>query len=1315
MESQPLKVLRTDQQSRKYIVEYNGTPWPVKQVPEQYDTEPPTEIDCVVRISERGTFIEQDYATLIRRHYDVGQEQIFDIVRVNRDNYELRDAWGYTAYAEKELVVDTSITSKVRCLVESISGKNPKVEIIEALPVESGGLTMHKLTIKNLLNNDDERVELVVDLLLQEVGSELFDLRCMAWLADKKAILTAQPELLEQITAGCLLLLEESDFLQTLEKKESAILSARIVKLIENVEYFKQAEGIIGHSGGQEEVERFCERLKASGKLYHPRERFHTVMYMFLLSPELIERNIQLVFEAIRSQEAEYWQAEGIASEWIVLLEYCCRYYNGMTNPANPKDRAAVMVQALALQQILTNEESENLYDRVLNRSMLYRYASEINASKPKQMIEWAYETLCRSLDSVDTFDPQETRNAGLFANLLYNDTVSSSARVLQPLCYEGDKTIIRIDKFGIVVLPQQIAVGDTNPALPANLHLWHGLQIRVPNRIKDKETDSIQRFHEIWQEIEQQLFNRPITNTRPIRHHALYSIGDEVTFIVRRQTGNATFDCDIVVHDTIVARGRLNLANTVRYFVEGVTADTFKGEKGHLMLPGEILSINADGVYELGMENTIRRLVEEIHLQDWDDYSDYTLRCKVYHFNAGNVRRYIAYSDEGFPVSIKVANEKEPWSTFSKNSIVEVGDTDRLMHGNFIQANYLGVAEPHFPSTLVCFETLMNLCCREQYYSDDYALEATYEKDKEQHIPAEHIEELTNLIEKAAVIENDYLKAYNYFGFCRLLSKIINRRDREEYYDGRLRLIQLLYKFSDTGTVSPDEIREVETYNAEIFARHTQLQHGLYQLKLISCLGQPQQFAFLTHLKSEIRDQDLLRLSNLIIAHNLLLEEDLTTEASGIYDQILDLLKLQKAETDKKYYGEETQRVEFKTSMVYPPEEKLPNLTKQTHEILEQICAFLNCGGGTLYLGVNNSGYECGLKYDLSYLEFGGSRDKYTLYLDNQIHSRLGVNASRFVSREWDDDAKSDVLIITVRDCNQVVALDGKYYERRGTSVRYAPDPEAFKRFRLQQIGERNAQLLQRQRAAEKRANAAPKPAPAPVANEAKKTVPPPEDTPIQSTTPPKPTRTYPGSSSHPSQEGMATSILRNNVLHNYQEGFANDIAGYIAILPDGKYKFSTDELWESDALTLAIHEYERDGYLVCVYDDGSACRVPLDEIFDKNENYEYSRTTAKRLLFASPATEEDSLMSVLTNSKNEQYIRFDAVDTLTEGRMTDCGAPVTNTVYEEAVQFEIVPTADIQHLQLTTSNRSIGNIMKLGEGKEAKELMEAKGVKFL
>ena len=88
---------------------------------------------------------------------------------------------------------------------------------------------------------------------------------------------------------------------------------------------------------------------------------------------------------------------------------------------------------------------------------------------------------------------------------------------------------------------------------------------------------------------------------------------------------------------------------------------------------------------------------------------------------------------------------------------------------------------------------------------------------------------------------------------------------------------------------------------------------------------------------------------------------------------------------------------------------------------------------------------------------------------------------------------------------------------------------------------------------------------------------------------------------------------------------------------------------------------------------------------------------------------------MSVLTNSKGEQYIRFDAVPSLVEGRMTDCGAPVTNTAYEEAVQFEIVPTADIQHLQLTTSNRSIGNIMKLGEGKEAKELMEAKGVQFL
>ena len=1254
MEIQRLRITRTDQQSRKYIVDYKGMPWPVKQVPEQYDAEPPSEIDCVVRISERGTFIEQDYASLIRQHYDVGQEQIFDIVRVNRDNYELRDAWGYTAYAEKEFVVDTSITSKVRCMVESITGKNPKVEILEALPVESGGLSMHKPAIKNLLNSDDERIDLVIDLLLQEVGSELFDLRCMTWLANKKDTLVAQPQLLEKITAGCLLLLEECDFLQTLEKKESAILSARIVKLIENVEFFKKAEDIISRSSGQDEVERFCQRLKASGKLYHPREQFHTIMYMFLLLPELIEHNIQLIFDVIRSQEAEYWQAEGTASEWIVLLEYCSRYWGGMTNPANPKERAAVMVQTLALQQILTNEESENLYDTVLNRSMMYRFAAEAIAGKPKQMIEWAYETLCRTLDSVNTFDIQETRNAGLFANLLYNDTVSSSSRVPQPLCYEGDKTIIRIDKFGIVVLPQQVALSDTSPALPANLNLWHGLQVRVPGRIREKETDSLQRSHEIWQEIEQQLFNHPITNTRPIRHRALYSIGDEVMFIVRRQTGNATFDCDIVDHDTIVARGRLNLSNTVRYHVEGVTTATFKSEKGHLLLPGEILSTTADGAYEIGMERTIRYRVEELHQQDWDDYSDYTLRCKVYHFNAGNVRRYIAYSDEGFPVSIRVSDEREPWTTFSKNSIVEVGDTERPMHGNFIQGNYLGVAEPHFPSTLVCFETLMNLCCRDQYYSDDYALEATYEKDKEQHIPAEHIEELTNLIEKAAVIENDYLKAYNYFGFCRLLSKIISRRDREEYYDGRLRLIQLLYKFSDTGTVNPDELHEAETFNAEIFAKHTQLQHGLYQLKLISCLGQPQQFAFLSRLKEEVRDEDLVRLSNLIIAHNLLLEEDLTTEAAGIHDQILDLLKLQKAETDKKYYGEETQRVEFKTSMVYPPEEKLPNLTRQTHEILEQICAFLNCGGGTLYLGVNNSGYECGLKYDLSYLEFGGSRDKYTLYLDNQIHSRLGVNASRFVSREWDEDVKSDVLIITVRDCNQVVALDGKYYERRGTSVRYAPDPEAFKRFRLQQIG-----ITPK--------SSKPATAARPTVHEMRKATPSTPAAPASPVTPP--------------DEKVLTSILRNNVLHNYQPGFANDIAGYVAILPDGKYKFSTDEMWENDALTIAVHDQEKEGYLVCVYDDGSACRVPLDEIFDKNENYEYSRTTAKRLVFASPASETDSLMSVLTNSKGEQYIRFDAIETLVVGRMTDCGAPVTNTVYEKAVQFEIVPTNDIQH----------------------------------
>ena len=58
-----------------------------------------------------------------------------------------------------------------------------------------------------------------------------------------------------------------------------------------------------------------------------------------------------------------------------------------------------------------------------------------------------------------------------------------------------------------------------------------------------------------------------------------------------------------------------------------------------------------------------------------------------------------------------------------------------------------------------------------------------------------------------------------------------------------------------------------------------------------------------------------------------------------------------------KTYDKDESQTVEFKTSILYPAGSKKGNLRAQTDVILKEVCAFLNRDGGTLYLVVNDQG----------------------------------------------------------------------------------------------------------------------------------------------------------------------------------------------------------------------------------------------------------------------------------------------------------------------------------------------------------------------
>lgn len=1278
MESVKVKVVRVDQQSRRFIVEYNGSQWSVKQVPEQFDANPPEFINCVIKATATGTILEQDYVSLIKKHYDVGQEQVFEIVRSTQDSYELVDSWGYTAYADRLFNIDTNTTSKVSCRVKGIYGKNPSVEILEALPMDTNGLIVHKSEIKDALNVGDDFDD-IIDLMLQDLSSELYDIRCMMWFSSSLQEIKKDESLLNTLQECCETLLEDTDFLQDLTKKERGIMVCRLVSIIEAVEYFSAAKKIVDEKKSKGFIENILKKLTVSGLLYHPRRQFHQMLYVFLLQPQFMDDYAKDIFSTIRSKDISFWKEEGLSSEWITILEYYCRYHKPVNE--RPQDRNEKLIQAYSIQQALTDDRTASMYDECLNRSTLYRLSSEMEVQKPKQMLDIAFKNLVGITHSTPVNDLKRYSDSSLLANVLYNNYSTDNDTALSQLQFIGEKAIIQIKSEGITIIPKDVDVASTDNAIVASLKLWRNLQIRVPNRIRDKQTSSIVRTSEIWNEIDMQLFSRENKSVSKVSK-VFYSNGDKVKFIVRKQVGETTFSCDII-DKVVVGHGTLDLADIVKYNVDGLSIAAFKGENGRCkILTGYVKNYDPANGYSILMTNQVLKVIAEEHRKAYEDNEgNYTVYCRLYHFNSV-VGRYIGVDECGFPVSIKIDDEDEPWSYFSKGAIVEVGDPDKFMTNGFLQFQYIGTTTESIPSVLDCFSYLMTLCCEDQFYPEDVDENTREDKESFLVMPLNHVHELISTIEQIAGFESDYIKAYNYFGICRVISKIINAVDRVEYYDKRLKLITLLYQFNDTGKVDLSELNQLENENPAIFAQHTQLQHSLLMLKVVSCKDRPDLFSFLSQIRSNSEDEDLSLLAKYVMAYNLLRETDSNKEAESIYEHILDLLKLQKKDTNKKFYGEESQSVEFKPSMVFPPEENMqPNLSKQTTEILQQICAFLNCGGGTLFIGVANTGYEFGLSQDLAYKEFDGSRDKYTLYLDNAIHDKLGAVAARFVSRKWDLDVESDVLVVEVADCNETITLDGQIYERRGTSVRPVADKESFRKFRQQQISAKVTPKLEERK-----------------------------EEPVQVKEVAKVAQSAAG------METIFTSQIRNNVLHDYDYGF-EDSVGYIGFQPNGKYVYQKDEMWgeEERPLTLVIHESEQKGYLICIYEGGYISKVPISEIMDKTDGNEYVRCNEKKLMFASIASKNDSIASILSNSKGDRYIRFDKVSDYEDGKMSDYGVLITEAPFDEAFSFEIVPTNEIKDFKVTSTQKSIGAIIKTSAGKEAYEYVKSKNPYFL
>lgn len=130
-------------------------------------------------------------------------------------------------------------------------------------------------------------------------------------------------------------------------------------------------------------------------------------------------------------------------------------------------------------------------------------------------------------------------------------------------------------------------------------------------------------------------------------------------------------------------------------------------------------------------------------------------------------------------------------------------------------------------------------------------------------------------------------------------------------------------------------------------------------------------------------------------------------------------------------YLGVESGTQEFKTSMVYPPNNQMqPDEYVQNKNVLKGICAFLNTKtGGTLYLGVNDQGYIVGVENDMKFLR-QESIDSYMRYVQDKAKQAFGVDVIKQLRIESLYDNRVVAIHIEPHPY-RVVELDNRTYLR--------------------------------------------------------------------------------------------------------------------------------------------------------------------------------------------------------------------------------------------------------------------------------------------
>jgi len=1255
-------------------------------------------------------YVSEFYADGFQR----GDEFEFKVVALPPDDmgyYRLEDTNGLT-FKLKETRSVLTIGQSVRCHFETLN------QTFFSLRRSSTDTDLPRLFIKDLLkgarltgfSHRDAEAQIRRVPELEQAIAELDNgypswiltalkaIRAMLPRWFREAVKERHPDQIRAIIGGLrkiiLYLLQGSGFLRNIRGSERANLQTLLTSQIEQLDAYLEAHEIICRNGETAFIAELLSNLKESGYLYHPNMQFAIMMIFFRMSPELVNTSLGNIFDTLMGWDPSTWKTEPFRQAFVEQLEMfiseTSSEISDFIRPETGDENELIekMLTAIAIQQSLVNK-TDNV-DLRHNLSQFYRYVSLLRQARAEALLQKSYLTIMGAQLPTDFTWSDIKESTMMMTRATVDAPANATITTPDRWWVDGDIEV----QFGADGITIERRGDNAETIVPNGMLSWPGLQVAVKltkglNRAKIK---SIEGHDEFWKDVEAALFTpRETTATGTLtRRHA--DTDDVVRIIVDRvmyTPEGFLFKCKIVDEHFVDTEGFLRADDMATYKLHNIVIGHFRHSNGHPMqFDAVVKDIDENGQIYFSLIDATRQAYRNMaNIGD-------TSFCVI---TKDNGTSYSAISEEGY--GLYLAKEEKGQPPFHIKNVVRA----RLVgSGQTIQGVIEeGPIDNHVIDNASAFHKLL----RNIAVFDPEAETEETDFDDADLMPLDDIRQIIDILHyKAISLSGNIIDSFDYLSYARLLAMIIKDNEKADILRAHKGMLLLHRFYAKNKHIAPDDINAV----LGLAPDSTLIRRMARRLSIVACLGNDDANASLWEGINSGSDTDS-QLAQMVLSYNFLTKidpEDST--AAGIKERIAQLLNVNTEQHTLKYYGSESQYVEFKSSIVYPARKGRAGTSagdpdRQEFEILHIIAGFLNSTGGTLYLGVGDDHYERGVAEDLNFYKLDRSEkntphrrsiqslDNLANYISNLIDGSfsIGKNAGDYAKVEIDDESTKGVIAIKIAPCPHPVYLNGELFVRHSAKTEPLTSEADIKMF------ESDRKTLYEQQNAQ-----ASRPAPTPTAPTAQASEQHMANTELQDSH-----DTTPNRETKPNVENaIATSSTRRNILHEYEDydHFVTPKC-YLRFVGDNGFILTQQE-WGLDdetpnRLVLTIMDEEVDGMLLLVYEDDYAIKVPVRELLQKKFDTLHTYFAERSLMFAAPVGKDDGLYT-LHEKNGSLYERMTPMSKILSGTITGAPARILEAEADTTPIIEVIParlTGEFKNVLSTSMKRTqLGSLAK-------------------